>query len=131
MNIAINTSIFVLHYQSCVDSSVISCFICWYGSLNIHSIHSIVKVGTFNVRTLRTDFRAFELRKLAADLKILVINKINKSPRNTRTQKVQVRCRFPAQSSKRMEDSPWSSLRSRCWWYRFSSVVVVSTPSRA
>ena len=30
----------------------------------------LVKVGTFNVGTLRTDFRAFELQKLAADLKI-------------------------------------------------------------
>ena len=33
----------------------------------------LVKVGTFNVRTLRTDFRAFELQKLAADLKIDVL----------------------------------------------------------
>ena len=33
----------------------------------------LVKVGTFNVRTLRTDFRAFELKKLAADLKIDVL----------------------------------------------------------
>ena len=33
----------------------------------------LVKVGTFNVRTLRTDFRAFELQKLAADLNIDVI----------------------------------------------------------
>ena len=33
----------------------------------------LVKVGTFNVRTLSTDFRAFELQKLAADLKIDVL----------------------------------------------------------
>ena len=33
----------------------------------------LVKVGTFNVRTLRTDFRAFELQKLAADLKVNVL----------------------------------------------------------
>ena len=33
----------------------------------------LVKVGTFNVRTLRLDFRAFELKKLAADLKIDVL----------------------------------------------------------
>ena len=33
----------------------------------------LVKVGTFNVRMLRTDFRAFELQKLAADLKIDVL----------------------------------------------------------
>ena len=33
----------------------------------------LVKVGTFNVRTVRTDFRAFELPKLAADLKIDVL----------------------------------------------------------
>ena len=33
----------------------------------------LVKVGTFNVRTLRTYFRAFELQKLAADLKIDVL----------------------------------------------------------
>ena len=24
-----------------------------------------------------------------------------------------------------MADSPWSSLRTRCWWYRLSSVVAV------
>ena len=30
----------------------------------------LVKVGTFNVRTVRTYFRAFELQKLAAHLKI-------------------------------------------------------------
>ena len=41
----------------------------------------LVKVGTFNVRTLRTDFRAFELHKLAADLKIdfLVIEEHRRS----------------------------------------------------
>ena len=33
----------------------------------------LVKVGTFNVRTLRTDFRAIRLQKLAADLKIDVL----------------------------------------------------------
>ena len=33
----------------------------------------LVKVGTFNLRTLRIDFRAFELKKLAADLKIDVL----------------------------------------------------------
>ena len=33
----------------------------------------LVKVGTFNGRTLRTDFRAFELQKLAADLKVDVL----------------------------------------------------------
>ena len=33
----------------------------------------LVKVGTFNVRMLRTDSRAFELQKLAADLKIDVL----------------------------------------------------------
>ena len=33
----------------------------------------LAKVGTFNVRTLITDFRAFELQKLAADLKIDVL----------------------------------------------------------
>ena len=33
----------------------------------------LVKVGTFNVRTLRTDLRAFELKKLAADLKVGVL----------------------------------------------------------
>ena len=33
----------------------------------------LVKVGTFNVRMLRTDFRAFKLQTLAADLKIDVL----------------------------------------------------------
>ena len=33
----------------------------------------LVREGTFSVRTLRTDFRAFELQKLAADLKINVL----------------------------------------------------------
>ena len=33
----------------------------------------LLKVGTFNVRTLRTDFRAFELQRLAAELKIDVL----------------------------------------------------------
>ena len=33
----------------------------------------LVKVGTFNDRTLRTDFRAFKLQKLVADLKINVL----------------------------------------------------------
>ena len=33
----------------------------------------LVKVGTFNVRTLRTDFRALELKKLNADLKVNVL----------------------------------------------------------
>ena len=33
----------------------------------------LVKVRTFNVRTLRTYFRAFELQKLAADLKIDIL----------------------------------------------------------
>ena len=35
--------------------------------------HRLVKVGTFNVRTLRTDFRAFELIKLVTDLKIDIL----------------------------------------------------------
>ena len=33
----------------------------------------LVEVGTFNVGTLRTDFRAFKLQKLAADLKIDIL----------------------------------------------------------
>ena len=33
----------------------------------------LVRVGTFNVRALRTDFRPFELQKLVADLKINVL----------------------------------------------------------
>ena len=33
----------------------------------------MAKVGTFNVRTLRTDFRVLELQKLAADLKVNVL----------------------------------------------------------
>ena len=78
----------------------------------------LVKVGTFNVRTLRTDFRAFELKKLAADLKIdvLVIQEHRRSKSDVDLQR---------SLPKRMAVSPWSSLRSRCWWYRLSSVVAV------
>ena len=77
------------------------------------------KVGTFNEGTIRTDFRAFELQKLTADLKIdvLVIQEHRRSD--------VVRRRFSAQSSNGMADSPWSSLRTKCWWYRLSSVVAV------
>ena len=41
----------------------------------------LAKVGTFNLRTSRTDFRAFELQKLAADLKVdvLVIQEYRRS----------------------------------------------------
>ena len=38
-----------------------------------HKKQRLVKVGTFSVRTLRTDFIALELKKLAADLKIDVL----------------------------------------------------------
>ena len=52
----------------------------------------LVKVGTFNVRTLRTDFRALELKKLAADLKvnILVIQEHRRS-----TSDVDFQCNLP------------------------------------
>ena len=36
-NIGINSKILALYYQSCVDTFVTSCLICWYGSVNLHS----------------------------------------------------------------------------------------------
>ena len=35
-NVGINTKILALYYQSCVETFVASCLICWYGSVNLH-----------------------------------------------------------------------------------------------
>ena len=46
-NIGINSKILALYYQSCVETLVTSCLICWYGSVNLHSkklLNNIVKV---------------------------------------------------------------------------------------
>ena len=46
-NIGINSNILALYYQSCVETFVTSCLICWYGSVNLHSKklrNNIVKV---------------------------------------------------------------------------------------
>ena len=46
-NIGINSRILALYYQSCVETFVASCLICWYGSVNLHSkklFNIIVKV---------------------------------------------------------------------------------------
>ena len=46
-NIGINFKILALYYQSCVETLVTSCLICWYGSVNLHSkklLNNIVKV---------------------------------------------------------------------------------------
>ena len=43
----INSKILALYYQSCVETLVPSCLICWYGSVNLHSkklLNNIVKV---------------------------------------------------------------------------------------
>ena len=78
----------------------------------------LVRVGTFNVRTLRTEFRAFELQKLTADLKIdvLVIQEHRRSKSDVD---------FQRSLPKGWQILLWSSLRSRCWWYQLSSVVAV------
>ena len=46
-NIGINSKILALYYQSCVETLVTSCLICWYVSVNLHSkklLNNIVKV---------------------------------------------------------------------------------------
>ena len=46
-NIGINSKILALYYQSCVETLLTSCLICWYGSVNLHSKklpNNIVKV---------------------------------------------------------------------------------------
>ena len=46
-NIGINSKILALYYQSCVETLVTSCLICWYGSVNLHSkklLNNIVNV---------------------------------------------------------------------------------------
>ena len=46
-DIGINSKIPALYYQSCVETLVTSCLICWYGSVNLHSgklLNNIVKV---------------------------------------------------------------------------------------
>ena len=46
-NIGINSKILALYYQSCVETLVTSCLICWYGSVNLRSkklLNNIVKV---------------------------------------------------------------------------------------
>ena len=46
-NIGINQHILALYYQSCVETLVTSCLICWYGSVSQHSkklLNNIVKV---------------------------------------------------------------------------------------
>ena len=45
-NIGINSKSLALNYQSCVETFVTSCIICWYGSANLHSkklLNNIVK----------------------------------------------------------------------------------------
>ena len=45
-NIGINSKILALYYQSCVETLVTSCLICWYGSVNLRSkklLNNIVK----------------------------------------------------------------------------------------
>ena len=47
INTDINSKIPALYHQSCVESLVTSCLICWYGSANLHCkklLHNIVKV---------------------------------------------------------------------------------------
>ena len=46
-NIGINSKILALYYQSCVETLVTSCLICWYASVNLRSkklLNNIVKV---------------------------------------------------------------------------------------
>ena len=46
-NIGINSKIPALYYQSCVETFVRSCLICWFGSASLHSkklLNNIVKV---------------------------------------------------------------------------------------
>ena len=46
-NIGINSRILALYYQSCVETLVTSCLICWYRCVNLHSkklLNNIVKV---------------------------------------------------------------------------------------
>ena len=46
-NVGSNSNILALYYQSYVETFVASCFICWYGSVNLHSkklVNNIVKV---------------------------------------------------------------------------------------
>ena len=39
-----NSSIPALYYQSCVETLVTSCLICWYGSVNLRSKKLLINV---------------------------------------------------------------------------------------